>query len=65
MTVYSAKTFHEYSRLLTATASRHNYFMTRYFVPCYFQLMFTETLLHETDETASYMFQCSLKIVLR
>ena len=30
----------------------HNYFMTtRYFVPCYFQLMFTETLLRETDET--------------
>ena len=29
---------------------------TRYFVPCYFQLMFTETLLRETDETACYMF---------
>ena len=26
-----------------------------YFVPCYFQLMFT--LLHETDETACYMFK--------
>ena len=31
----------------------HDYFMTtRYFVPCYLQLMFTETLLRETDETA-------------
>ena len=33
------------------------YCMTkRYFVPCYFQLMFTETLLRETDETACQMF---------
>ena len=66
MTVYSAKTFHQVSRPLTATASHHNYFMTtRYFVPCYFQLMFTEMLLRETDETACQVFKCSLKIVLR
>ena len=29
---------------------------TRYLVPCYFQLMFTEKLLCETDETACKMF---------
>ena len=47
------KPFIEYSQPLTATASRHDYFMTtRYFPLCYFQLMFTETLLRETDETA-------------
>ena len=35
------------------TTSRHDDSMkTRYFMPCYFQLMFTETLLCETDETA-------------
>ena len=44
MTVYFPK---------TASVSRHHYFMTtRYFVPCYFQLMFTEMLLRETDKTA-------------
>ena len=41
----------------TASVLRHDYFMTtRYFVPYYFQLMFTEMLLCETDETACYMF---------
>ena len=56
MTVYFAKPFIKYSRPLTASISRHDYFMTRYFVPCYFQLMFTETHLRETDETACKMF---------
>ena len=48
MTFYSAKSF----RVFTAV-DHVDYFMTaRYFVPCYFQMMFTETLLRETDETA-------------
>ena len=47
--INSAKTFHQ---VFTAV-DLHDYFMTtRYFVPCYFQLMFTKTLLRETDETA-------------
>ena len=44
------KIFHQ---LLTAAASRHDYFTaTTYFVLFYFHLMFTETLLRETDKTA-------------
>ena len=50
------KPFIEYSLPLTVSVSCHHYFMTRYFVPCYFQLMFTETLLRETEKTACLMF---------
>ena len=50
------KSFIEYSWPLTASKSRHDYLMmTRYFVPCYFQLMFSETLFRETDQTVCYM----------
>ena len=59
MTVYLAKTFH---RVFTAvdhvriTARLLYDSKILIFVPCYFQSMFTETLLHETDETACKMF---------
>ena len=53
MTVYFAKTFH---RVFTAVdrvrITSQLLYDNRYFVPSYFQLMFTETLLRESDETA-------------
>ena len=53
MTVYFTKTFH---RVFTAVdrvrIMARLLYDNEIFVPCYFQLMFTETLLRETDETA-------------
>ena len=53
MTVYFAKTFHRVFTAVDCVRITYDYLMTtRYFVPCYFRLMFTQTLLRESDETA-------------
>ena len=53
MTVYFAETFHQIFTAVDHVRITSPYFMTtRHFAPCYCQLMFTETLLHETDKTA-------------